>query len=87
MRLPKYLVESDPLLSNVTQVENTAIEITDTEWTVEELEQAERQVLISMVHSSNNVTIDINFCFFVVVRHLKAFDKVLICKVFYFLSV
>jgi len=63
MRLPKYLVESDPLLSNVTQVENTAIEITDTEWTVEELEQAERQVLISMVHSSNNVTIHIIFCF------------------------
>lgn len=43
MRTPRYLVESDPLLSNVPQ-EETVMEVTNEAWTVEELENAERQV-------------------------------------------
>lgn len=43
MKTPKYLLDSDPLLTNVPQVEGN-MEVTNTEWTVEELESAERQV-------------------------------------------
>lgn len=46
MRLPQYLIEKDPLLNNVplldTAMDNS--EITEYEWTEEELENAERQV-------------------------------------------
>lgn len=45
MRLPKSLVDSDPLLSNVTQIDTGVVTgIAEQEWTAEELEQAERQV-------------------------------------------
>lgn len=43
MRTPKYLVDSDPLLTNVPQIE-AVMEVTNEEWTAEELENAERQV-------------------------------------------
>ncbi|KAH3787227.1 uncharacterized protein LOC127843116 [Dreissena polymorpha] len=46
MRLPRYLVDSDPLLTNVVLLlgEDPALEVSDTEWTAEELENAEQQV-------------------------------------------
>lgn len=48
MKLPKYLVDSDPLLTNVTLLEGLpqpqGVEISDDDWTAEELENAERQV-------------------------------------------
>ena len=48
MKTPKHLLDSDPLMTNVPQVESN-MEVTNTEWTVEELENAERQVRISFV--------------------------------------
>lgn len=46
MRIPKYLVDSDPLLANVPQTEGV-MEVTNEEWTAEELEDAERQACVN----------------------------------------
>lgn len=64
MRLPRYLVDSDPLLTNVVMLlgEDPALEVSDSEWTAEELENAEQQVslclqfvtLLSKVWELNN---------------------------------
>ena len=50
MRLPRYLVDSDPLLTNVVLLlgEDPALEVSDSEWTAEELENAEQQVLLCL---------------------------------------
>lgn len=45
MRLPKFLWDKDPLLSNMPQVD-TVIDLTEYEWMAEELENAEREVCV-----------------------------------------